>query len=458
VTAAPYKADKTGARDATLAIRQAIADCESSQGRPVFNVVWFPTGTYALNLFDNTILRNDLVVNGPYPIILAGQGRAGDPNPTTLVEHVGVLNPLDCSFALASADGCLNRERTCVRYTDPRLNTCLLKNIVAIQPGGSGSVVQNLALDARQYDAGTALSVVADNVTISHVSTSHKAAEGPDVPHFPVFFGGNGASRSTPCDTNPSFCHWGNVINDLSAYDEECDDGVVFAMQGNGTINNLQQQGSRLALYVDSNVHVNGFDYTPGVEACPTQMGFAETSPSDHIYINDYVDHNITHAGGGGAVGNAEAGHGYMTNGVTISGYVIEGSNADQLSVKNVNGFTLGPSARTRCDFGANNRLILSATATITGVTIHDCALPQTAVSLPAGVTIIGGVTYVNDTFTREASQLYSFVDPSQTAITVLWSGGTFKNCPGSSKYLTNAASLTILTPPGLSAPAGYPC
>jgi hypothetical protein len=458
VTAAPYKADKTGARDATLAIRQAIADCESSQGRPVFNVVWFPAGTYALNLFDNTILRNDLVVNGPYPIILAGQGRAGDPNPTTLVEHVGVLNPLDCSFALASADGCLNHERTCVRYTDPRLNTCLLKNIVAILPGGSGSIVQNISLDTRQYDAGTALSVVADHVTISHVSTSHKAAQGPEVPHFPVFFGGNGAVRNTPCSTNPSLCHWGNVINDLSAYDEECDDGVVFAMQGNGTINNLQQQGSRLALYVDSNVHVNGFDYTPGVQACRTQMGFAETSPSDHIYINDYVDHNIGHPGGGGVVGNSELGFGYMTDVVTISGYVIEGSNADQLGVKNVNGFTLGPSAKTPCDFGTNNRLNLTANSTITGVTIHDCSLPETVVTLPAGVTIIGGVTFTNDTFTRQASQFYSFIDPSQSAITVIWSGGRFQNCPGSSKYLTNAPSLTIRTPPGLPAPAGYPC
>ncbi len=464
VTKAPYGADNTGRRDATLAIRRAIAVCEASKGTPVPNVVWFPAGTYALDLIDNATIKNDLILSGPHPVIFAGQGRAGDRYATTIVQDVGVRNPSDCSYALASAPissggGCRNNERTCVPYTDPRQNTCWIKNILAVEAAAKGSLVEDISLDTWRFDAGTSLAVVADNITIDHVSTEHRAARGPGIPQFPILFGGNGGSRLTPCATQPHACHWGNVINDLSAYDEECDDGIVFAMQGNATIAKLGYQGSRIALYVDSNVHITGFNYTPGIQSCPTQQGFAETSPSDHIYLTDYVDHNSHHAGGAGVVGRSQTGKNYVTNVLSIAGYVVSGRYGDQLSVQNVNGFRVGPSNDMPCSLGANNTVHFNPSTSISTVSVQGCTLSTSILSLPAGVTIGGsGVTYAKDVFTLESPQAYSFVDFGNAALTISWSGGTFQNCPNSGRYLTNATRLRFAVPAGQRAPAGYPC
>jgi hypothetical protein len=464
VTKAPYGADNTGRRDATLAIRRAIAVCEASKGTPVPNVVWFPAGTYALDLIDNTIVKNDLSLSGPHPVIFAGQGRTGDRYATTIVEHVGVRNPSDCSYALAmaptgSGGGCRNNERTCVPYTDPTQNTCWLKNILAVQAAAKGSLVENISLDTWHFDAGTSLAVVADNVTVDHVGTAHRAAKGPHTPQFPVIFGGNGGSRLTPCATQPHSCHWGNVINDLVAYDEECDDGIVFAMQGDATITKLRYQGSRIALYVDSSVHITGFDYTPGVQSCPSQQGFAETSPSDHIYLTDYVDHNSRHAGGAGVVGRSQTGQNYVTNVLAIAGYVVSGRYGDQLSVQNVNGFRIGPSNDMPCSLGTNNTVHFNPSTSISTVSVQGCTLSKSIISLPPGVLIGGsGVTYSKDYFTLQSPQAYSFVDFGNAALIIRWSGGAFQNCPNSGRYLTNATRLTFTVPIGQQAPAGFPC
>jgi Pectate lyase superfamily protein len=459
VVKAPYRADNTGQRDATLAIRQAIADCEASKGSPVPNVVWFPAGTYKLDLIDNTKNKTDLVVQGPHPVIFAGQGRIGDPYPTTIIEEVGVLNPLDCSYSLAMTKGCLNNERSCVPSSDPTKNTCFTKNLLSIQTGASGSRVQNISLDTRKYDAGTSLNVNADYVTVSHLSTAHKSAKGAGMPQFPIHYAGNGGSRTTPCATNPSTCHWGNVIDDLVAYDEECDDGIVLAMQGNLTVNRLRYEGSRVALYVDSNVHINHFDFTPGVQKCDKKQGFAQTSPADHIYISDYIDHNTASAGGAGFVGNSQAGHNYMTDTLAITGYELQGSFGDQLSVRNVNSFSIQPSSDVPCDFGPNNLLHFTPDTSIANPLVQGCTLTQTRLSMPASSTIQGGVSYVNDTFAKQPAQTYSFTDGgASTTLVVNWSGGRFKNCPNSQRYLTNASALNFKVPSGQSPPSGLPC
>jgi hypothetical protein len=443
-TCRPVGADPTGGVDSTQAIRDAIAVCGASTGPAPYTVV-IAAGTYKLNLAD--CAKEDLQLNGRNPVALVGAGRAT----TTLVEWVGLSDPTPvlCN------------------------GVALVKSLLALRTDGSS--VQDIKLDTLTYNAGSAIHDDANNTTVSRVWATHGNVKASP-PIFTIHYaGGVGSDRSHNCTTGPgTYCHSGNVVDDLILYDEMCDDGFSFAFQTNATISNLKYQGSRLAIYVVNGLTINGFNYSPGVQPCKAKQGFWVTSPSANIAINDYrtsagnakADANwsapAVAAGGGGVVGTSQGGSTYQSNNVRLNGYRQTGNFANELVVANVvTGFTLGPGLAQPCSFGNNNVLRLAPQVSLSAVTVTGCSLAATKISAAPGVSITG-LLYVNDTFTRQTAQSYSWTDGSRTVVLVTLSDGIYSNCytlPNKLKYQTSdLVNLTFASAVGALFPTNWTC
>lgn len=425
VTAAPYGADATGHADATLALRAAINDAENAAPMAT---VFIPAGTYKLDVVDGANIETDLVAKGPNPIVIQGAGAAG----TTLVEYVGAANPAVC--AAGSADAGL-----CSPCRNAAVASCFLKNLLALRE--DGSKVEDLTLDTRTYDAGSALQVVANNTTVSSVIVTHGAAQNA-LPHFPVYYGGQpGSSQGSP------LYHDGNVINGLVSTDNECDDGISFSFQQNATINNLSYTGSRLALYVDDNVAVTNFTFTPGAQTCDTRQGFWITSPSQAIQITNYKD--VAAAGsaaGGGVVGTTTPTAAYATTGVTLSGYQVGPSAEATLHLANASNVAIGPGPTT-CSLTGTNRLKLEPTngVEVTNVQVIGCQISWVVLA-PQTSNSIRGLVFTSDTFAPEATQHAILNDVTKVPMQVTVSGGQLSEGCGQTTPLSGSqAALQLI-------------
>ena len=83
---------------------------------------------------------------------------------------------------------------------------------------------------------------------------------------FPVYFAGSiGATADVPTRNSKDISHdTGSQMIDASLSDQMAnDDSLSFSFQKNGTIRNIGYTRSRLALYVDNNVSVTNYFYTP---------------------------------------------------------------------------------------------------------------------------------------------------------------------------------------------------
>jgi hypothetical protein len=159
--------------------------------------------------------------------------------------------------------------------------TTLLQTVTGhnlLQVKGQGTVVEGLTLDTQTHDGGVAFSTGA-----SHVTLRNAQVRGGNQPgHFAIYFAGpRGATVADPHFST------GNILENVVVNDQICDDGVSWSFQTDGTINNVHETGSRLALYVDNGTTVDGYQYTPG--PCKAQdYGYWITPPSQNITLNGF--------------------------------------------------------------------------------------------------------------------------------------------------------------------------
>jgi len=233
----------TGSSNCATGIQLAVNAAQRAGG----GVVRFPAGRY---LDDSSI---PVIVNPGSVVRFQGAG-AGV---TTIVKEAGRARP------------------TILRIADP------------------GVVVSGLSFDSAGVSGGGAVVLV----TTSHVTISHDEITGGPSTAWPLRFAG-GKGTATP--TDPTYAT-GNVVNGLDLTDDPPpdDDGLDFSFQEHGSISNVTENGSRLGLYVDRDVSVTNYHFTPNPAAIGNeQTGWYITAPSSDITITNFVT-----SGHGGVIG-----------------------------------------------------------------------------------------------------------------------------------------------------------
>jgi hypothetical protein len=229
--------------------------------------VYLEAGTYE---FDST---KPVVIKGTVPVTIAGAGRTT----TTVMETAG-----------------------------PNANVILDKV--------PGVTVNGITFNGSAVHGG------AGTVT---VETTHSTIEncriiGGPLTKWPLRFAG-GEGKASPL--HPSYMG-NNTVDNLILSDDapEPDDGLDFSFQENGTITDVQLSGSRLGLYVDNNVTVTDFTYTPNPADPFGDYGYFIGAPGNNITITDF-----TTSGNGGVVGSISkadrvAGDRTVSTNITIVG------------------------------------------------------------------------------------------------------------------------------------------
>ena len=125
-------------------------------------------------------------------------------------------------------------------------------------------IVSGLTFNASKVGGGGAVVLVTSSYTTVE---NAEIIGGPDTA-WPLRFAG-GSGTATPRD---STYMTGNAVDNVTVDDDapRADDGLDFPFQEDGTINNVQEMGSRLGLYVDKNVIVTNYHYTPNPAVAPS--------------------------------------------------------------------------------------------------------------------------------------------------------------------------------------------
>lgn len=374
-----YGAQGNGTTDATNAVAAAISAAQGNGG----GTVYFPAGVYAFSLKLKSP-ASSIQIHGTVPVTLEGAARGT----TSLVEHV--------------ADQSLLSVRT------------------------DGTAIEDLTLDTQTFGGGYAIGVQANNTVLQQAAV----VGGPN--EFALYY--QGPAKATP--TSPSY-NTGNQILDTIVNDQYQGDGFSFSFQENGLIQNLTHTGSRLALYVDDNVTVDGDSYTPGTQAGATN-GFWITPPSTGITINNFVT-----SGAGGVIGSANP---KPSTNISITGEQFLSPGGFYLEVGNVNGLTVNGSS-----FNTANALRLNPSGSAANVSVQNSTVPAIRFAQPSTGSV--GITFTNCTFPAlvlNAKPAPTFQDTQGGATAVAITGGTWKNQAGKFSKGTN----TTFTVSNLT---GYP-
>jgi predicted secreted protein len=273
-----YGADNTEVHDSTVAIRNTITAAEAAGPG---NTVYFPAGSYLLN--DNDGAKTDFKIDG-IAVNILGAGR----DTTKLVEKVGTVS-----------------------YPSNGRG----KNVFVFSHV-SGFYVSGITIDSQTYNAGDTIDDFGDNSTIEHDQfLGAQNGSGTPVDNSNVF----DMRVLAVCNQDPSnplygIHHSGNTVNDiiLNGRGTGGNDDLDFSCQQNGTISNIVDTGWGTALYIDQNVTVTNYNFTPGsYETNP--RGWYVTD-SSNITIN-----NFTTSGEGGIINSPN----YPSNNITINNEVM---------------------------------------------------------------------------------------------------------------------------------------
>lgn len=321
-----FGAKPDGISDNTAAFSAAIGAAQSTAGG---GTVYVPSGTYAftqaLNGIPSVRIKSNSVGSLP-PVTLVGDGAAT----TALVEHVPA-QPL-------------------------------------LHVDANGSTVEGLTLDARTYGGGPDVTVAANNTTVTQddVLGAYFAGViggGRQYPWALFYAGPPGATQD-----NPAY-HYGNTVSNTSIVDGINNDGFSFSYQSGGTISNIQHFGSRLALYVDQNVTVTNYSYTPNPQCLGAENGFWITAPSSNIVIDRF-----TTAGEGGVINGPTDRR--MVSNVTINNETFTSPSGEHLEAGNVNGLTIENSS-----YNSDNTLLLNPNGSATGITVENTSIARVVVA-----------------------------------------------------------------------------
>ncbi len=277
--------------------------------------------------------------------------------------------------------------------------------------------VQDLTIDAQSHDLGASIYLIANYNTIQRCSLlggSH-------------FFGVYAAGDASGVNGNT-----GNQLLDDTISDRTqmpLGDGISWSYQHNSLIQNIDHTGSRLALYRDTNVTVDGYTYHPGADA-QVDQGFWITPQSSGITIDNFTTY------GNGGVMSANGGQ-YTTN-VTIDNEVFLGTGG-QLRIDGVDGLTI-----SGCSLGTSNSIEFAATVPVHNVVIERCAaLPMVRFWDTSSVQ----VEFDYDTFTPArpsgggtAATFVSYA--GGTGVTFTVTGGIWQNAAGG--FATGQMTYTV--------------
>jgi hypothetical protein len=177
-------------------------------------------------------------------------------------------------------------------------------------------------------------------------------------------------------------------------------------MQDDSLIQDVEFTGTRLALYQDHGVEVDGFTYHPGPQTCDLD-GYWITQPSSNITLE-----NLTMYGSGGVVDNNGSTNGISRN-ISITnervevptagaGYTLNGPSHG-LIISNVDGVTID-NCHLDSPVAANSSIEFQPSTKATGVVVKNTTVPRVSFSgsAPRGSTVLGEVrnaAFDDDTF-----------------------------------------------------------
>ena len=280
-----------------------------------------------------------------------------------------------------------------------------------------GVVIQDLGLDTQTNDGRAALTVVANNTVLQRARVLCG-----DVSFCLYYAGPQGATPLQP------LYNTGNKVTDVTIDDHYHDDGFSWSFQQNGTISNITHTGSRLALYVDKDVTVTSYRYTPGPQAPRGTDGFYLTPPSQNVTIRGFISN-----GSGGVIGTF---HPTSKNGSAprvSSNIVVDGEQVlgggNQLAVGDVQGLTI-----ENCAFAGSSQVVIKPALVLQHVVVHDCTVPSIEFA-PAPGAQLSDIVFMNDTFPSFQPGLgqdpHTFSLASGTAPAFTVRGGKLENPAG---------------------------
>ena len=302
------------------------------------------------------------------------------------------------------------------------------------------NTVQDLILDQLQY--GGAAEVRANYTTFQRTTV----LGGPNffVLYFHELLNGKPASHNRLVDSTVVSLIDRTVQSNLGT--SPCDDAISWASQDDSLIQNVEFTGTRLALYKDEGVEVNGFTYHPGPQTCDLD-GYWITQPSSNVALE-----NMTMYGSAGVVDNGSPSNGVSRN-ISITnerverptagaGYKLNGSSHG-LIISNVDGVTID-NCHLNSPVATNSSLEFQPTTAATDVVVQKTTVPRVSFwsKAPRGKTALGkvrNVAFDDDRFpvlTRDNSDDQTFVNGSGGPVTFSVKNGTWLNShPSDKKY-----------------------
>ncbi len=407
-----FGANPDGVADNSAAFHLAIG---AAQANPGGGTVFVPAGTYAFTQIQNggrfSISIPGTAAGGATlpPVTLQGAGA----NVSNLVEHVGG------------------------------------QALLGVQ--ADGSEVEGLTLNARSYGGGQDVTVIANNTTVTqdNIIGTHKTGvigAGAHAPFALYYPGPPGALQSNPTYDS------GNTVSDTTIEDGINNDGFSFSFQSNGTISNIQHFGSRVSLFVDKDVTMTNYSYTPNPECLGAENGFYVTGPSDNVTITDF-----TTAGEGGVIDGPSATN-PVTN-LTIDHEQFTDPTGNHLDIGDATNFTIENSS-----FNTGNELLVNPNRSATG-TVQNTTIPFVQIQPFHGSTYTSlSMAFNNDTFPAETKPTFTSPLPNAPGPTTLsidggqWSNvdGGFFNSPGAANITYNVTNLAPI-PVGKPTISGTP-
>jgi hypothetical protein len=279
VVVTSFGADPTGTRDSAVAIRNAITTAGARGG---WQTVYFPPGTYLLD--DNDHATHDFLLKHVTVNIL-GAGASH----TKLVEKVGTV-----------AYPSLKRGKSVFEFS--KMNNFY---------------IDGLTIDSQTWNAGDTIDDLGNYSTVQDITAlGARNGSGKPVDSTNVF----DLRVVADCNPNPSnrrygVYHEGNVINHI-VLDGRGIGGnadLDVSCQHGDTVSNIVDKGWGMAIYIDQNVKVNNFSFTPGGPNTVFRGWFV--TDSSNVTINGF-----TTKGEGGRISSP----GYPSSGISITNEHME--------------------------------------------------------------------------------------------------------------------------------------
>jgi hypothetical protein len=370
--------------DCTVAFMKAIAAAQGAPSNPNgLATVYVPAGTFAFTTPTPVDLAATIQIHGTVPINLIGSSSAE----SSLVQHVPG------------------------------------QALISVQV--DGSTVQQLTLDCQTFEGGSCLGVSANNTLLKNATILGSRAR----KQFTLYYKGPlGATQS-----NPTF-NTGNQVIDCVVNDEICDDGFSFSYQQNATISGITHFGSRLALYVCSDVTITDYTYTPNL-FCNfdriTTNGFYVTPPSTNITFT-----NFTTNGQAGIIDGDRQQR--QSSNISFTGLVMTAAAGavpgNRMEIGNVQGLTIDSSDFTGGQMYFDAPVVTTPGA-VTGsfdVVVSNTTIPAVRFAQPAGVKVqmqFNDCTFPALKIGGVPSQTFRNLSPGPTTVSI--DGGTFDNQSG---------------------------